>query len=45
MDDVGVGGASYLEITILFDLSAGERLELETAVLQISKSGTEIGRK
>ena len=34
--DLGVGGISYVELLILYDLWAGERLSLEKAVILVT---------
>ena len=40
--DLGVGGVSFVEVLILYEFWAGERLELEKAVLQYQTPGRPI---
>ena len=39
--DLGVGGISYLELLILYELWAGERLSLEKVLLVTSGQGVQ----
>ena len=40
--DLGVGGVSFVELLILYEIWAGERLELEKAVLRYRRPGRSI---
>ena len=40
--DLGVGGVSYVELLILYELWAGERLDLEKAVPRYRRAGRSI---
>ena len=40
--DLGVGGVSYVELLILYELWAGERLEFEKAVPRYRRPGRSI---